>query len=451
MEGNHSGMLPQSHGLTDRANNNVPTIHYNNSGNTPPFGPNSFPNQFNIPVQFLNSASYALPQGGPNRFIMPIQGSNTTAHGQDQGGAIQFIVPFHDVTALSHGQNLGTNNMFNNRFPDLPVAALDQIPGTSGQNVIPQEGLNFPGQGNNQVAGSHFNLSSPDQPYFQFLEQNHGIYGQTILTPRPSPGARSHDQGIAQPANIPSAENNAGSRENNHSPREQDHPSPAQSPGSRYVPKPQIPTAPAAESRAKARGRPSLTLNGIATPILPHPRSSNIQHSPPRRAFHSPITPDVAAGFTTKAPTTTTINLSPAPTLPTYPPLPSIPTAAATPSTPPTSHPHSHPHHNHHHHPSSPSAHIQQHLATAEYMKKLNLQYFKASAAERAALEHDLAVGWAGPDANENLQTLYAAEKRLMEVNQLWDKYGQGFRMCEEEIEELWADLKVPEEERGRG
>ena len=91
---------------------------------------------------------------------------------------------------------------------------------------------------------------------------------------------------------------------------------------------------------------------------------------------------------------------------------------------------------------------IRQRLVLAEYLKKLNLQCFKSSSDERSTLEDDLATGWERSDANENLQVLYAGELRLMEVNKLSDKYAQGFRMCEEEIEELWGDLVVPDEQR---
>jgi hypothetical protein len=90
---------------------------------------------------------------------------------------------------------------------------------------------------------------------------------------------------------------------------------------------------------------------------------------------------------------------------------------------------------------------IRERISVAEYLKRLNLQYFTEGRAEKNALESDLAVGWARSDANDNLQMLYAGERRLMEVNKLWEKYGRGFRMYEDEIEELWGDLMVPDEE----
>lgn len=84
----------------------------------------------------------------------------------------------------------------------------------------------------------------------------------------------------------------------------------------------------------------------------------------------------------------------------------------------------------------------------AEYLKKLNLQYVTASRVEQTALERELSMGWAQPDANNNLPALYACEQRLLEATALWEKFARGFRGCQEEIEELWGDLMVPAEAR---
>jgi hypothetical protein len=457
MGSNQSGMLPADRDTASNygSNNqfNIPALNHNVGGhpglhsnpfgempaqdsNTPTLGQdNGVQNQVNMPAQAPNSAPYLSNQSGPNQLNMPNQGLNRVAYVQNQGSPIRLNLPGQDIIALSHGQNQGTQNAPNFCFPDH-LLSLGMLQGASGYNHVLQRGQNSLIQGHNQGATGYLNLPSPDQQP-QYQGPNLGVYRQDHLTQQISPGARADHQAVAQSFSIPSNEHNTESHEGHQGGQRPINASPVQSPAPRYIPGAHSPIS-AAEPSAVNRGRLNPTLHGIQTPILARPRSTTIQHSPPRRAFHSPITPDIAldvdANPTQIRPTT--VCLSPSHANLSIPPNPP-PVATNRIESVSNS--------------STRVTAIRERISVAEYLKRLNLQYFTEGRAEKNALESDLAVGWARSDANDNLQMLYAGERRLMEVNKLWEKYGRWFRMYEDEIEELWGDLMVRDEEEPDG
>lgn len=134
-------------------------------------------------------------------------------------------------------------------------------------------------------------------------------------------------------------------------------------------------------------------------PHLSRPRNGNMQHSPPRRAYHEAI--------------------------------------AASPPAEPAS-------------PSSPSREeiYRLRISNLEATKKLTLSTVKAYGVEIKALEGDLELGWSMASANDNLRVLYAADVRLMELRKLYVDEGKRFHRLENEIEATWEDFMVPGEER---
>ena len=447
MEGMLSDMSPQERNMMDRATHQGPFNQFNMTaqnqhlatqgphhfGFTSPRGPtnpnfelnNGVPTQFSVPAHTPLSAPGMPNQGRSPQFNMPIQSPNTSVRGLNQDSPNRFNIPFQDPTALLQGQNQGANNHFPPFFqghmasPDMLYQASEHHPGFQGE-------LNFPAQGHNQGASSQLNMATQD-PHLQTREQIPGTNGQNHPTPQPSPRAQDHRQDVthsfSQPSNEPQTrphENQGGHRPNLAPPVQSTTPS--HSPGARS------PTV-GPEINLLPRGRQVPNLRELQTPNLARPRPNNIQHSPPRRAFHSPITPDIPADVpSTSTPAEAAVSsalLSPA-----AHPM----TRASTNNT------------EHLRQSAAREAVVRQRLAVAEHTKKLNLQQLTASFDEQGALERDLAKGWAQPDANANLQMLYEREMRLMELKKLWQKYARAFRTCEEEIEELWADLMVPDE-----
>lgn len=429
------------------------TLHPNAFGNGPAqdlsmsaFGLNNgIQTQFNIPVQGPSSSPYLSNQDGSPLFNMPTLGSNAVTHGQNQGSLNRSTMPGQDLTALLHGQYQEANIAFNTCFPHH-IASPDNIHVPFGHHPDSQEDQNFHGRRNNQGVTGHIDASIQDQQ-LHFHGQIHGVQGQNPLTQQPSAGEYDRHQGIAHSSSRLPNEPNTRSHGDNQDGRRPTHASLEQSPIPRYIPGVPNPTS-GAEASVLPRGRLSLTLNGLQTPLLARPRPGNIQHSPPRRAFHSPITPDIPADFATTRsfgiPTTTATTFMPSPT----PATPSIPLPMSRTATNDNNNNTNNTERQRLSHSAAREALIRQRLVMAEYLKKLNLQYLRASRAEQTALERDLATGWAQPGANNNLPALYACELRLMEANRLWDKFARGFRGCEEEIEELWGDLMVPTEAR---
>ena len=460
-----AGMLPQDRDVMDRANDLGTITQFNNPQdrilvdhdqramlhsktfgnlpaqglNTPTFGINNDNStHFNIPAQGPYSAPCLPYQGGTIFSNMPTHDLNAIARGQSQGSPNLFPATYQDLMHSSQGPNQGGNDFFHTYFSDH-IAFSEMARAASGHHPKGQGELNTTVHGDDHSTASHLSVSSQDQHSqchglnrMQNRGPNHGSDEQNSLVQQPNPGAQGQRQGIAHSFDGSANEPQTRSHDNNRDGRRSNHASPAQNAASRLLPGAQSPTS-AAESNMIPRGRLNSVLNGLHTPVLAPPRYSNIQHSPPRRAFHSPITPDVTSGFTTATAEMSTTKAIPS-------------SALASPSMPPMTRVSSNDRENLRH-CAAREALIRQRLVMAEYLKKINLQCFKSSSDERVTLERDLAKGWGRSDANDNLQVLYAGELRLMEVNKLWDKYARGFRMCEEEIEELWGDLVVPDEE----
>lgn len=473
MEGNQAGMLPPDRDVMDRADDCGPTTQFNNPqdhilpgydqnamihskayGNLPAQGPNTptfelnndNPAHFNITTQGPYTAPCVPNQGGSTFFNMSANGLNAISQRQHQSSPNLFAMPYQDLMTLLHGQNHGANNILHKYFSDH-IASSDMVHAASKHHPDAQGALSSGGHGGGHGIAGHLSISSQDQ-HPQFHEQNRTqnrgenreYNEQNSPAQQHNSGTLGQHQGIVHAFHEPSDERTARSPDDNQGGRKSNHASPAQSTAPRLLSGVQSPTS-ATELSTIPRGRLNSALSGLHTPILAPPRSRTIQHSPPRRAFHSPITPDISSDFPLTAAEISTTNaiLSPALATRSMPPIPPPMTRASTNDTESLRH------------CAAREALIRQRLVLAEYLKKLNLQCFKSSSDERNTLERDLAIGWGRPDANDNLQVLYAGELRLIEVNKLWDKYARGFRMCEEEIEELWGDLVVPDEPRFPG
>ena len=473
MKGNQAYILPQDGDVMDRADDHEPKNHFNNPqdpilagrdqqamlhskvfDNSPPQGPytptfglnnndNNNPIHCSVLTQGPKSAPCVSNQATSTLFNMPAYSFNDSVQEQNQGSADLFGMPYQDLMTLWHGQNQGVNNNFHPYFSDH-IPSSEMVYADSGHHPHAQRGSTLGGDGDGYGAASQLGIPSPDQhplSHGQNRMQNRGPNGgfneQYSPVQQPNTEAHSHHQDIAHSFHGPLNEPQTRSRDISQGGRRSTHASPARSMAPHLFPGAHSPNLPA-ESNMIPRGRLNPAFHGLQTPVLAAPRSSNIQHSPPRRAFHSPITPEITPGFTNSATdiSNTHAILSPALTIPSMPPIPSSMMRLSTNDT------------ENLRRCNAREALIRQRLVLAEYLKKLNLQCFKSSNDERDTLEKDLATGWGRPDANENLQVLYAGELRLMEVNKSRDKYARGFRMCGEEIEELWGDLLVPGEQR---
>lgn len=465
MKDNQAGMLSQDLDILDRGYDHRPTDYFNNPqdltsaghdqqamlyskafGNSPPqsayiptFGiskNNNDPTHFSVLQHNPKSAPSVSSQATATFFNMPPHEFNPNVQEQNQGSPDLYGVPYQGLMALWQGQHQGAINHFHPQFSDQ-IPSSEMVHAASGHHPHAQEGLVFGGDGDCYGTASQLGISSRDQhplSHGQNRTQNRGTKSpaQQLNTE-----AHGHRQNMAHSFHAPPNEPQTRSRDDSLGGRGSTHVSPAHSMAPHLFPRAHSPNL-AVELSMAPRGRLNPAFNGFHTPILAPLRSSNIQHSPPRRAFHSPLTPDIRPGFTNTATDMSNTNaiLSPAPTIPSMPPIPSSMTRLSTNDA------------EYLRRCAAREALIRQRLVLAEYLKKLNLQCFRSSSEERNTLEDDLAMGWERSDANENLQVLYAGELRLMEVNKLWDKYARGFRMCEEEIEELWGDLLVPDEQR---
>lgn len=475
MKDNQGGMLFQDRDVLERADDHGPTEYFNNPqnaipvshdqqamlhsnafGNSPSQGPYAFTfglnnsndedndsTHFSVLKHDPKSASYVLNQAtstfsntAPNDF-------NANVQEQNQGSPDLYGMPYQDFMTLLEGQNQGAINIFHPYFSDQ-IPSSEMIRTASGHHPLAQEGFVFGGDGDGYGAASQLAISSRDQHplshgpnHTQNRELNGGFNGPNSPAQQPNTEAHGHHQSIAHSFHAPPDEPQSRSHDDSQGGRRFTLASPAHSMAPHLFPGVQSSNL-AAELSMTSRGRLNTAFNGLHTPILAPLRSSNIQHSPPQRAFHSPLTPDITPGFTNTTTNMSNTNaiLSPAPTIQSMPPIPSSMTRLSVNDA------------ENLRRCAAREALIRQRLVLAEYLKKLNLQCFKSSSDERNTLEDDLATGWERSDANENLQVLYAGELRLMEVNKLSDKYAQGFRMCEEEIEELWGDLVVPDEQR---
>lgn len=463
MKGNQVSMLPQDHDEMDRADNRRPINQFNNPrdlipaghnqhtmlhsnafGNLPIHGPNAptfgfnnnNPAHFN-PPQGPKSAPPMPSQSGSMFFNMPAHDLNAIVQEQNQSSPNLFAMPYQDLMALLQGQDYDANDIFDNGFSDH-VTSPETAPAAFRHYLDVQGGINYSGHGDSHGAASHLSISSQgqlSQPHGQPRMQSHALNDefneQNSLAQQMNTGVLRQHQDTAHSLDGHSNESKSTSG------NAKKHAGSAQSIANRLLPGSQSPTL-AVESSIVSRGRLHSVLSELQTPTLAPPRSGNIQHSPPQRAFHSPMTPNITTALAKTGVDTSITNsiLSPALTVQPMPPMPLPMTRASTSDAGRLGH------------GAAREALIQQRLVMAEYLKKLNLQCYKSSSEERNTLVRDLITGWGRPDANDNLKLLYAGEMRLMEVNKLWDKYARGFRMCQEEIEELWGDLVVPNEQR---
>lgn len=476
MNHNQAGMLSQDRDVMDGADDHGPTDyfinpqnailaghvqratpHSNAFGNSPPQGPytSTFElnndddddaddaTHFSVLKHDPKSASHVPNQATSTFFSMPPHDFNANVLEQNQGSPDLHKLPYQELMILLQGRNRGAINEFHPYLSDQ-IPSTEMVHTASGHHSHVQRGLVFGGDDDGHDAASQLGFSSQDQhppSHEQNHMQNRGPYSGANVPNSPTQQlnteAYGHHQNIAHSFTAPPNEPQSRAHDDGQGGRMSSYASPAHSMAPHLFPGAHSPNL-AAELITTPRGRLNPAFNGFHTPILAPLRSSNIQHSPPRRAFHSPITPDITPGFTNTTTNMANTNaiLSPALTISPMPPIPSSLMRLSTTDA------------ENFRRCVAREALIRQRLVLAEYLKKLNLQCFKSSSDERSTLEDDLATGWERSDANENLQVLYAGELRLMEVNKLSDKYARGFRMCEEEIEELWGDLVVPDEQR---
>lgn len=133
-------------------------------------------------------------------------------------------------------------------------------------------------------------------------------------------------------------------------------------------------------------------------PLLARPRSGAIQHSPPRRPYHEPIT-------------AAQVNESVQATI-----------------------------------PSSRIVHLRRRLDRLQEMKKLHLSSFEDATKRLATLT--TSIESLQLDGNDRLQELYQSEFEYLNTDRAQDEHGRAFKRLEEEIEELLGDLMVPHEAR---
>lgn len=469
MRDNQAAVVSQDLDVMDRADDHGPTDHFNNSQDLILGGQDQHAMLHakalsNLPAQGLNTPTFPLSNNNPTHFSvltqgpksapcvsnpatstffdMPAHDFNAAVQEQNQGSPDLFGMPYQDLMTLFHGQTEGANNIFHPYFSDH-IPSSEMVHAGSGHHPNAR-GLTSGGDGDGYTAARQLGISSRDQhrlsheqDYTKNRGPNHGFDERNSPPQQLNAEAQGHHQDITRSFHGPPDEAQLRSRDDSQGGRRSTHARPAQSMAPHLFSRAHSPAL-VAELSNIPHGRLNPTSNGLQTPILAPYRSSNIQHSPPRRAFHSPITPDITSGYTNTAAEMTITNAihSPALTIPSMPPMPPPMARVSTNDT------------DNLRRCAAREALIRQRLVLAEYLKKLNLQCFKSSSDERNTLENDLTTGWGRPDANDNLQVLYAGELRLMEVNKLWDKYARGFRMCEEEIEELWGDLAVPDEQR---
>lgn len=145
--------------------------------------------------------------------------------------------------------------------------------------------------------------------------------------------------------------------------------------------------------------RPSLMSGPTQSPpLLARPRSAAIQHSPPRRPYHEPIT----ASHVDESVQAT---ISP-----------------------------------------SRVVHLRRRLDRLQEMKKLNLSSFEDATKRLATLTQNIESLQLG--GNDRLQELYQSEFEYLDTDRAQDEHGRAFRRLEVETEELLGDLMVPHEAR---
>lgn len=138
---------------------------------------------------------------------------------------------------------------------------------------------------------------------------------------------------------------------------------------------------------------------GHSSPVFPRPRPRAIQHSPPHRAYHEPMTASHGNEYAeARMLQSRTASLR------------------------------------------------SRRLEKLQELKKVNLSSFQEATKRRVVLHHHIESLRQG--GNDRLPELYQSEFELQDTGRARETHGRMYKQLEEEIDELQADLTVPHEAR---